>query len=180
MTFSAEQLLANQKKSAESLLGLADKFFDSAERLAQLNIQTARSVLQGSSDYLRQALDTQDASGFAALQAAQPREAATQVLSYCQHVRSLSAETQEEFASLVEAQLASIQSTIGTVLDQVAKNGPAGSDAAVDAVKSAVTAANLAYDTLNKTVKQVTDASDARFQAVADAAAHAFEVEKAA
>ena len=180
MTFSAEQMLANQKKSAENLLGIADKFFDSAERLAQLNIQTARAVLQGSGDYLRQILDAEDLSGFAALQAAQPKEAAEQVMSYCQHVRGLSAATQEQFAGLVETQLAEIQATIGAVLDQVAKNGPAGSNSAVDAVKSAVTAANLAYDTLNKTVKQVADSSEARFQAVAHAATQAFEVERIA
>ena len=180
MTFSAEQLLANQKKNAENLLGIADMFFDSAERLDQLNIQTARSVLNGSGDYLRQILDTEEVSGLAALQAAQPKAALNQVMSYCQHVRSLSTDSQEQFSGFVEVQLAEIQESIGAVLDQVASSGPAGSDAAVDAVKSAVSAANQAYDTLNKAVKQVAEASGARIQAVANATAQAFELEKVA
>jgi hypothetical protein len=51
-------------------------------------------------------------------------------------------------------------------VDTVVKNAPAGSENAVALVKSAVAAANNAYDTVQKAAKQATVAAEANFAAL--------------
>jgi hypothetical protein len=52
-----------------------------------------------------------------------------------------------------------------SALDKFAKNAPAGSDVAVAAVKSALAAANSAYDSLTKVAKQATEIAEANIAA---------------
>ncbi|HEX6003786.1 MAG TPA: phasin family protein, partial [Burkholderiales bacterium] len=52
-------------------------------------------------------------------------------------------------------------------LDGIVKNAPAGSDLGIAAMKSAIAAANKAYDSLSKAAKQMTEATQSNLQAVA-------------
>jgi hypothetical protein len=56
------------------------------------------------------------------------------------------------------------------MLDKLAKNAPAGSDVAVAAVKSALAAANTAYDSVSKAARQATELAEANFAAASNAA----------
>ena len=47
------------------------------------------------------------------------------------------------------------------------KNAPAGSELGIAAVKSAIAAANSAYDNMSKVAKQVTEATQSNFETVA-------------
>ena len=59
------------------------------------------------------------------------------------------------------------------MLDNAAKNSPAGSDAAVAAFKTAVAAGNNALESVQKAVKQATDVAQSNLHAVADTAVKA-------
>ena len=48
-----------------------------------------------------------------------------------------------------------------SMLDTAAKNGPAGTELAVSAIKSAIVAANTAYDNLAKATKQAAGMAEA-------------------
>ena len=56
-------------------------------------------------------------------------------------------------------------------IDNMAKNAPAGSESAVALIKTAVTASNNAYESVQKVVKQAAQAAEANIQAVAQQAA---------
>ena len=58
-------------------------------------------------------------------------------------------------------------------MDSAAKNAPAGSETAVAVMKSAVSAANNAYESVQKAVKQATDVAEANFAAASDSAVSA-------
>jgi hypothetical protein len=75
------------------------------------------------------------------------------------------AETQAELNKFFEERIAETNKTFVTVLDQAVKNAPAGSDVAVAAVKSAMAAANQAYDAFSKATKQVAEATEATMTA---------------
>jgi hypothetical protein len=47
-----------------------------------------------------------------------------------------------------------------------AKNGPAGTELAVSAIKSALAAANSAYDNISKATKQATEMAEANLATV--------------
>jgi len=55
-------------------------------------------------------------------------------------------------------------------VDGALKNAPAGSENAVTLVKSAISAANNAYESVQKAAKQATDMAEANFTAVTNTA----------
>jgi hypothetical protein len=59
------------------------------------------------------------------------------------------------------------------LVDNAAKNAPAGSETAVAVFKSAVAAGNNALESVQKAVKQATDVAEANFNAVANTAVNA-------
>ena len=59
------------------------------------------------------------------------------------------------------------------LVDNAAKNAPAGSETAVAVMKSAVAAANNALESVQKAVKQATEMAEANFNAVAATATNA-------
>jgi hypothetical protein len=64
-----------------------------------------------------------------------------------------------------EVQAGEFNKNVVGFLDKVAKNAPAGSDVAVAAVKSALAAANSAYDSFAKVAKQATEIAEANIAA---------------
>jgi cell division ATPase FtsA len=56
------------------------------------------------------------------------------------------------------------------MVDSTAKNAPAGSEAAVAILKSSVSAANNALESVQKAVKQATEVAEANFNSVATSA----------
>jgi selenophosphate synthetase-related protein len=74
-------------------------------------------------------------------------------------------QTKDEVTKLAESQAAEMNKTVLVLLDKLSKNAPAGSDAAVTAVKSAMAAANSAYANFTKVVKQATDVAEANVAA---------------
>src|SRR5207247_5951936 len=68
-------------------------------------------------------------------------------------IYEVAAQTNGELAKFLEAQAAEFNKNLIGLLDKVSKNAPAGSDVAVQAVKSALAAANTAYYSFNKVAR---------------------------
>ena len=73
----------------------------------------------------------------------------------------------------MEEQVAEFNKQVVTGLDKVVKSAPAGSEVAVAAVKSAITAVNSAYDNLSKSAKQFTEMTQANVEAATTQGVHA-------
>ena len=78
-----------------------------------------------------------------------------------------------EFGKAFETQAADAQKKFLAVVDNAAKNAPAGSETAVAVFKSAVAAGNNALESVQKAVKQASDVAEANFNAVASQAVNA-------
>ena len=65
-----------------------------------------------------------------------------------------------------EAKAAEAQQAFVGLVDSASKNAPAGSETAVAVLKSAVAAANNAFESVQKAVKQASDVAEANFNAV--------------
>ena len=59
------------------------------------------------------------------------------------------------------------------LVDNAAKNAPAGSETAVAAFKTAVSAGNNALESVQKAVKQATDVAEANFKNITETALNA-------
>lgn len=169
MLTTPEQLAAANKANVEAMLTLANTAFASAERFAALNLNTARAVLEDSVNNAKTLLGAKDLQEVISLQATLAQPSVEKAVAYSRSVYEISAQTQEEFSKLVEAQFAEVNKNVAATLDKAAKSAPAGSDVAVAAVKSAIAAANSAYDTMSKAAKQVAEIAEANVAAATNA-----------
>jgi len=76
-------------------------------------------------------------------------------------------------ARVAEEQYEDQNRKVQTLVDNVAKNAPAGSETAVAVMKSAITAANTTYETIHKASKQAVEIAESNFNAAATAATKA-------
>jgi phasin family protein len=169
MTYSPEQFAAANKANVETALTLANTAFASAERVAALNLNTARTLLEESVSMAKTLMTAKDAQELIGLQGSLAQPSLDKAIAYSRSLYEIATQTQEEFGKIFEAQFAEVNKNVASVLDKAAKNAPAGSDVAVAAVKSAIAAANSAYDTITKAAKQVAEITEANVAAATSA-----------
>lgn len=164
-----EQFSAANKTTIEALLSIANTAFASAERLAALNLNTARALMEDSVNNAKSLMSAKDVQELVALQSALAQPSLEKAVAYARNLYEISAQSQEEFSKLFEGQFAEVNKNVAAALDKAAKSAPAGSDVAVAAVKSAIAAANSAYDSMNKAAKQVAEIAEANVAAATNA-----------
>ncbi|MBI4755618.1 MAG: phasin family protein [Betaproteobacteria bacterium] len=169
MFATPEQFAAANKANVETVLGLANSAFAGAERLAALNLNVARTLLQDTVANAKYLMGAKDAQELATLQASLAQPAIEKMVGYSRSVYEIATQTQEEVSKALESRFAELNSVVGSALDNAVKSAPAGSDVAVAAVKSALAAANSAYDSMTKAARQVAELAEANVSAATDA-----------
>ncbi len=167
------QFAEANKAGIEAMLTIANTVFASAERLTALNLNTARTMLEDGVANTKALMSAKDMQELASMQATIAQPSVEKAVAYSRSVYEIATQTQSELAKVSEAQMAEMKSAMFNMLDQSLKNAPAGSDAAVAAVKSAMAAASAAYDSMTKAAKQVTEIAEANVAAATTATIHA-------
>jgi phasin family protein len=160
-----EQVLASHKANVETLFGLTNKAFEGVEKLVELNLQVAKTALTEVADTTTSVLSVKDAQELMALQASLLQPSAEKAASYSRHVYDIASSTGTEVAKIAEGQFSDAQKKFNALVESTAKNAPAGSENAVALMKSAISAANNAFETVQKAAKQAVDVAEANFQA---------------
>ncbi|THF64298.1 TIGR01841 family phasin [Pseudothauera rhizosphaerae] len=173
MTITPEKIAASNKVAVESLLNVSATALSSAERLAALNLNTARSLIEDSLANLKALAEAKDPQAFAALQGSFVQPGTEKLVAYYRGVYEIATQNQEEITKLLETQFAELNKNLNTALDDAAKSAPAGSDIAISAVKSALAAANSTYDSVSKAARQVVDIAEANVTTATNAAVKA-------
>lgn len=170
---TTEQILAAHKANVETLFGLTTKAFEGVEKLVELNLQVAKTALGEAAEATVAALSVKDAQELLALQAGLLQPSAEKAAAYGRHVYEIAAATNAEVTKVAEATLADSQKKFIAVVDTAVKNAPAGTENAVALVKSAVSAANNAYESVHKAAKQAAEVAEANFTAMTNSAVKA-------
>ena len=173
MNVSPDQLSTAGKAGVEMLLGIANTQFAAFERLSTLNFNAAKAAFEAGMGQTRALLGAKDPQELMNLNAAAAQPGLENAIAYSRNVYELAAQTQGEMNKLIESQAAEFSRNMTGFLDKVSKNAPAGSDVAVAAVKSALAAANSAYDSISKVAKQANEIAEANFAAASNAAKEA-------
>ena len=168
-----EQILASHKANVETLFGLTNKAFEGVEKLVELNVTASKAALNEAAGTTQAILGVKDAQELLALQAALFQPLAEKTAAYSRHLYDIASGTGAEFGKAFEAQATDAQKKFMAVVDNAAKNAPAGSETAVAVFKSAIAAGNNALESVQKAVKQATDVAEANFNAVASTAVNA-------
>ena len=151
---TAEQIMSAHKANVETLFGLGGLAFDGVEKLIELNIEATRSAIGDAAETAQAALSVKDAQELFALQASLLQPAAEKVAAYGRQVYEIAASTGAEVNRVTEATAADAQAKFMAVVDNAVHNAPAGTENAVALVKSAVAAANNAFESVQKASKQ--------------------------
>ncbi len=114
-----------------------------------------------------------DAQELLALQASLSQPIAEKAPFYGRHLYEIASATQAEFARVAEAQYEEQNRKMQTLVDNVAKNAPAGSETAVAVIKSAITAANTTYETVHRATKLAVEIAESNFNAAVTVATKA-------
>ena len=169
MITTSDNLTFANKAAVETFLTLANTAFASAERLTALNLHVARSLLDDGMANAKTLLGAKDAQQLLALQTALAQPTVEKFASYSRSVLEIATQTQQEMSKIVESQFVEANKNVVEALDKAAKNAPAGSDAAIAAVKSAIATANSAYEKISKASKQVVELAQANLAAATNA-----------
>ena len=111
-------------------------------------------------------LSAKDAQELLALQASLFQPLAEKTAAYSRQLYDIASGTGGEFTKAFEAQAALAQKQFASLVDSASQNAPAGSESAVAMMKSAVAAANNAFESVQKAVKQANDLAESNFNAM--------------
>lgn len=164
---------ANFESQFAIFSSLTSKAFEGMEKLVELNITAAKASLEESSATTRQLLSAKDPQEFFALTAAQAQPTAEKALSYSRQVAAIAAGTQAEFTKAAEEQFAETNRKVISLVDEVTKNAPAGSENVVAVIKATIGNANAGFEQLQKTSKQAVQAMETNMNAAASQFAQA-------
>ena len=168
-TYTPEQFAAANKASVDALLSLANTALASAERIAALNLNTARTALEDGMSNAKAVLGAKNPQEAVSMAVSQTQPAVEQVVAYNRSLYEISAQSKDEMAKVLESQYSEYQKQVTSLLEQATKNAPAGSDVAVSAVKSALVAAGSAFDNMKNIAKQATEIAEANIATASDA-----------
>lgn len=173
MSLTPDQILSAHKANLETLFGLTSKAFEGVEKLVELNVTASRAALNEVAQHSQAVLGAKDAQELLALQANLFQPLAEKTAAYSRHLYDIASGTSAELGKVVESQSADLQKNFAALVDSTAKNAPAGSETAVAVMRSAVSAANNAFESVQKAVKQASDMTQANINAVSATASEA-------
>ncbi len=157
MNLTPEQIAAAQKANLETLSGLTNQALKSIEKLVELNMHIAKQSLGESMSSAKKALEVKDIQQLLAHQAEAVQPMAEKIMAYSRHLYELAHETQASFTKSAEQELQAGQKKINALVEDWTKNAPAGSEAAVTAMKQAIASATNVFETSQKAVKHAVE-----------------------
>ena len=136
---------------------LTNKAFEGVEKFVDLNLTAAKASLEESSITTKQLLSAKDPQEFFSLASAQAQPTAEKTIAYGRHLANIAQSTSAEFSKAAETQIAETNRKVISLVEEVSKNAPAGSENAVAMLKSAIANSNAGYEQFTKTAKQAAE-----------------------
>jgi phasin family protein len=166
MFSNLEKLSSASKAQLESQLevanGLAHKVVAAGEKTIALNTAAAKSCLEESNAMVKELFSLKDPQALFALLTAQGKQSADKATAYARQLSETISGVNADFTQAAEAQIADSKSKVIALMDEATKSAPAGSEKAVDMLKSVIGNANASYEQLSKSAKQAVEAVEAQ------------------
>ncbi|MDQ3188787.1 MAG: TIGR01841 family phasin [Pseudomonadota bacterium] len=144
----------------DAAIALSQTWFDAAESFMGLNLAAAKATMEESVERTQAMLSVRDVQELLALSGGMTQPSLEKAVSYSRNAYSIANGASTEVSRIVEATIAENNKQVAQLIDFAAKNSPAGSEPAVSMLKSAVAAANTAYDTFARATRQAVDMAE--------------------
>lgn len=143
--------------SVSAAFELANLSFSQVERLTQLSFEQAKYNAEVAKEQLNAVMDIKDPAHAMELAKSILEQSAKNMAGFAATALELTQEFQQESADFVEGHFDHAHSAVNKALAENLKNAPAGSEAAVSAVKAAVEAGNKALAEARKNAKKTAE-----------------------
>jgi len=174
-----EQFLSAVRTGIETQIAflntLSTTTFESTRKIVDLNMSAAKTSVEESTIIAKQLLTSQDPREAMQLVAALPQPTATKAVAYGRHLADIASVAQAEFARATQEQVSENLRRFTALVEDAAKNAPAGAENAVAVVKSAIANASAGYEQLAKTATQVAETVQTNVATAVDQATQATE-----
>lgn len=171
MSSFQEQFSAATRTTLESqialLTALTGKAFESVEKVIELNMTVAKAALEESTSNARQLLAAKDPQEFIALSTSQVQPNAEKATAYGREVMTIVSGLQAEVTKAAESQIGEHSRKFASLVDEVSKSAPAGSENVVAFMRTAIANANAGYEQLSKSTKQAVETMGANINTAA-------------
>jgi phasin family protein len=160
-----EQFSAAAKTNFESQLALVTmltgKAFESVEKLIALNLNAAKASLDETTSHAQQLMGAKGPQEVFAMTSSKAQPGAEKALAYGRELMGIASGLQAEVVKAAEAQVAEHGRKLSTLVEEVSKKAPAGSENVVAILKSAIANANAGVEQLSRNTKQAVQVMEA-------------------
>ncbi|MEW9898820.1 phasin family protein [Chitinivorax sp. PXF-14] len=156
MFVTPEKLAELNEASLTKALRVSNIALAGIERLVSLQLEVTKELLADSSESAKAVAKVKDVQGLSSLQDTLAKPSLDKAFGVAKSFYDAAASTQAEFAKVIEEEVVAANKSVAGLIDNLQKYAPAGSDVAINAIKTAVAAATSAYDNVTKAAQKVT------------------------
>lgn len=165
---SQEFVSSARRANLETAFGFAGTMIEGIGKLAELNARFTRSAMKNA---LEMAQDAAEKPGdWVAIQSVGSAPIAEQIQSYSTEFWGIVSSAQAEVLKAAQTESDVYVRRLQTLVEDASKHGPSGSEAAIAAWSSAITATHALYQTLGKTGQQAVEVARSNLDMVVAAA----------
>jgi phasin family protein len=153
---------AQLEAQMETVNGLTHKVVAAGEKTIALNTAAAKAYMEESNAAVKELFSLKDPQAFFALLTAQGKQSVDKATLYVRQLNETVSSVNADFTQAAEAQIADSKNKVIALMDEATKSVPAGSEKAVDMLKSVFGNASASYEQLTKSAKQAVQAVEAQ------------------
>ena len=143
-----EQFAAQNKAQVDNFLSAVGIAAAGAEKFVELQTQAAKATFAEAAQHLKALTEAKDVQAISEMNAKAAQPSAEKFAAYSRNIYSIFTETGASLSKLVETQVGEFNKNLVTILDQAAKNAPAGSESAIAAFKKVIIERPLSFPAL--------------------------------
>lgn len=141
LTFSRQEVPPALKSHLEAqfsfLADLSRKMFDGVQRIGQLNVQVAQTVMEEAINSTHQMIESNTPTEYISVAASQVQPVAEKMRAYQQHLSNIAAGVQVELSKTAEEHVPETTRTAAAVAEEVVRRGAEETDKVTQRQKAA-------------------------------------------
>jgi phasin family protein len=172
-----EQFSKLSANGFENILRVAQISLDTSERLIKQQFEQSKQVLEANVQASKELTELTDPQQILAQANKLFSQSFEKAVSNSHNIYDIVSQTRSELAALAEDSFTRFNKTFISELETLSQNGPAGTDAAVNALKSSFAAAAATVNSLTRTAQQVADITESSIKAASNSTSDAIKTQ---
>ena len=165
--YNTTQFAEFNKSNVAQATKIAAIALENAEKLLKLNLATAKAAFAQGVENASTIAAVRDPQQLFALPTKYAESGVESIVGYSKSLYEVVSEAQSQYSAIAEEALAGYTKGLASWVEKASQSAPAGSDVAINAMKSTVAATTAAIDQFQKASKQVVSLADASVRAAA-------------